>query len=77
MIVSEKSNQEIFFELIKSTYDIMEDDQRLRNSIDNFEKQRGEYPVRREFTYYDVHLNNADEKIKSAVSELGFNLKNN
>lgn len=72
---SGKSNQEIFFELINSTYDILEDNKRLRNSVSDFEKQRGEYPIRREFTYYDVHLNNADEKIKSAISELGFNLK--
>jgi len=68
-----KLNQEIFFELIKSTYDILEDDKRLRNSVKDFEKLRGEYPVRREFTYYDVHLTHADESIRSAVSELGFN----
>lgn len=72
-----KTNQEIFFELIKSTYDIMGDDQRLRNSVSDFEKQRGEYPVRRECTYYDVQLSNANEQIKSAITELGFNLKNN
>lgn len=70
-----KSNQEIYFELITSTYDILEDDQRLRKSVFDFEKQREEYPVRREFNYYDVHLINADESIRSAVNELGFNLK--
>ena len=70
-----KSKQEILYECINSTYDIMEDDHRLRKSISDFEKQRAEYPVRREFNYFEVHLNNADESINSAIGELGFNLK--
>ena len=73
-----KSKQEVFFESVTSTYDIIQDDQRLRNSVASFEIQRAEYPTRREFNYYDVHLNNAEEKIHKAISELGFNLiKNN
>ena len=72
-----KSKQEILYECINSTYDIMEDDRRLRKSISDFEKQRAEYPVRREFNYFEVHLNNADESINSAIGELGFNLIKN
>lgn len=70
-----KSNQDFFFELLTATYDILEDDKRLRNSISDFEKLRSEYPVRREFNYYNVHLNNTDESLNSAVNELGFNYK--
>jgi erythronate-4-phosphate dehydrogenase len=72
-----KSKQEIFFECINYTYNIIEDDQRLRKSVASFERQRAEYPIRREFNYYDVQLNNAEESIKKAIIELGFNLKNN
>jgi erythronate-4-phosphate dehydrogenase len=71
-----KSKQEIFFECINSTHNIKEDDKRLRESASSFERQRAEYPVRREFNYYDVHLNNAEESIKKAINDLGFNIKN-
>lgn len=69
-----KSKQEILYECINSTYDIIEDDQRLRNLVTDFEKQRAEYPVRREFNYYDVHLYNTDQSMQRAINELGFNL---
>jgi erythronate-4-phosphate dehydrogenase len=72
-----KSTQEVIFDCIISTYDIAEDDIKLRNSVSDFERQRAEYPVRREFNYYDVHLCNADGLISSVISELGFNLKIN
>lgn len=39
---------------ILKTYDIIEDDKRLRENPDNFEKQRGSYPVRREFNIWEV-----------------------
>jgi erythronate-4-phosphate dehydrogenase len=70
----EKTAQEVIFDCIISTYDIAEDDKRLRSSVTGFERQRTEYPVRREFDYYDVQLRNADELINSAISGLGFNL---
>lgn len=71
-----KSKQDIFFDCITSTYNILEDDWRLRNSTKDFEKQRAEYPVRREFNYYNVHLINTYDSIKSAISELGFKINN-
>lgn len=71
---ADKSKQEVLFESIDSTYNIIQDDERLRNSVASFEKQRAEYPIRREFNYYNVHLKNAEEKVQKAISELGFNL---
>jgi len=44
-----KSNRQILAEAILATYDIRQDDARLRESVATFEKQRGYYPVRREF----------------------------
>lgn len=72
----DKSKQEVLYECVASSYNILEDDWRLRNSMHNFEKQRSEYPTRREFNFYNVQLTNASESIKHSVSELGFNLNN-
>jgi erythronate-4-phosphate dehydrogenase len=69
-----KSTQGVIYDCIISTYNIAEDDKRLRNSVVEFEKQRAEYPIRREFNYYDAHLYNADESMQRALTELGFNL---
>jgi erythronate-4-phosphate dehydrogenase len=70
---SGKSRQEIFFEVINSTYNIAEDDKRLRNDVSNFEQHRTDYPVRREFSFYNVRLLGADKSLHKALSELGFN----
>lgn len=70
-----KSRQEIFFECINSTYNICEDDKRLRSEVTNFEEQRTEYVTRREFNFYNVHLLHADKSMQEAINELGFNLR--
>ncbi len=69
-----KSVHEVIYDCIISTYNIAEDDNKLRNLVAEFESQRAEYPIRREFNYYDVLLTNADESINSAINELEFNL---
>lgn len=69
-----KSNQEILTEVILSTYDITKDDAALRKSVDTFEKQRNEYPVRREFSYYQVKLLNGNYKLNIMLTELGLDI---
>jgi erythronate-4-phosphate dehydrogenase len=69
-----KSIQEIFYEAVTSSYKIIEDDKRLRDSIDTFEKQRGNYPVRREFPFYKVKTKNCTTDIEKKLRELGFQL---
>lgn len=69
-----KTNQQILTEVILYTYDIKSDDSILRASVETFEKQRGSYPIRREFPYYEVELRNGNNEIKKTVKELGFNL---
>ncbi len=69
-----KSDQEILSEIILSTYDVLKDDDALRKSIDTFEKQRNEYPVRREFSYYYIKLHNGNPDLEMTLSKLGFNL---
>ena len=67
-----KSIYEIFHELIISTYSIQKDDQRLRIKPNEFEKQRENYPVRREFPYYNVKLIRADNLQRKKIEGLGF-----
>lgn len=69
-----KTKQEILTALILATYPITEDSKRLKNSPETFEKQRGDYPVRREFPTYQVKCTNVPDTILAVIEELGFNL---
>jgi erythronate-4-phosphate dehydrogenase len=71
-----KSNQEIFYKAIRSSYEIIRDDEILRNSIETFEKQRGNYPIRREFPFYKIKAENCNDKIKKLLKELSFQINN-
>lgn len=58
---------------ILRTYNIMEDDARLRIKPEDFEKQRGGYPLRREFHLWTIvpHAT-TDPRTLEMLSELGF-----
>jgi erythronate-4-phosphate dehydrogenase len=54
------------------------DSDKLRSSPETFEKQRGDYPLRREFPCYSVAVKSGSDinpEIISALRELGFNIK--
>ena len=68
------SQQAIFVRLVRHTYDILADDRRLRESPRTFEKQRGEYPLRREFPAYIVRLQNANADARTLARDLGFSI---
>jgi erythronate-4-phosphate dehydrogenase len=70
----DKSLQEIFFDLVKQTYDIRADDYSLKSLPDKFENYRGNYPVRREFSAYQIMIENYSEKDKIALIRAGFNI---
>ncbi len=67
-----KSRQEILSEAILYTYDVLSDSDALRASLESFEKQRGDYPVRREFTAFNLRLLNGDQKTADCLSRIGF-----
>ena len=67
-----KTEDEIFSSAILSTYNIIEDDKRLRSSAHTFEKQRGDYPVRREFPYYSLKLSNCEKAIQEKLYQIKF-----
>ena len=66
--------QEVLSEAVLHTYNVMEDDEALRQNPELFEKLRGDYPVRREFSAFTVHLANGTTKQAKALSDLGFKL---
>lgn len=57
---------------ILKTYNVLEDDTRLRNNPEMFEKQRGNYPLRREFPIWKVKLANAGSETVNLVRKIGF-----
>jgi erythronate-4-phosphate dehydrogenase len=64
--------QKIACKLVSRTYDILADDQRLRNSPHTFEQQRATYPLRREFPAFTAKLFDAGNDIHSMVRQIGF-----
>jgi Phosphoglycerate dehydrogenase and related dehydrogenases len=69
-----KSMTELFAEIVWYTYAIADDDRRLRLSVADFEKQRGAYPVRREFQAYTIQLHRGNSHQSDFLKGLGFNL---
>jgi erythronate-4-phosphate dehydrogenase len=69
-----KTREDVLLEAIRATYDIEADDSRLRKSVETFETQRGNYPVRREFFAYRIQAANASDATTDALKSLGFQL---
>jgi erythronate-4-phosphate dehydrogenase len=69
-----KTDETIVREAINITYNITDDNDRLRFSPSDFEKQRGDYPLRREFPSYTVKLKGGAEKTQIMLRDLGFNI---
>ncbi|OFY61433.1 MAG: erythronate-4-phosphate dehydrogenase [Bacteroidetes bacterium RBG_13_42_15] len=67
-----KTSEEIVRKAVNHTYNIVEDDVRLRFDPSRFEKERENYPVRREFSYYSINLNDGNEEAEKLLRDLGF-----
>lgn len=67
-----KDQEDVIREAVFQTYNISEDDIKLRFSPSDFEKQRGEYPVRREFPSFNINLIAGTKKIQKMFENLGF-----
>jgi erythronate-4-phosphate dehydrogenase len=67
-----KSEEDIYYEAVNHTYNIYEDSSRFRNSPPDFEKLRGDYPLRREFSSYNVDLKDGSDKIRNMLDTIGF-----
>jgi erythronate-4-phosphate dehydrogenase len=69
-----KSDDEIIREAIVHTYNIDEDNNRFRLSPSEFEKLRGNYPLRREFSSFAINLIRGNSKTRQTLKNLGFKL---
>jgi erythronate-4-phosphate dehydrogenase len=69
---SGKSTEEILRRAVFHGYNIIEDDIRLRFDPTRFEKERENYPVRREFSSYTIDLKDGNEEIVKLLKSLGF-----
>lgn len=71
---SQASLQTLVWDLYQQTYNVKMDDQRLRNAPGSFEKQRGDYPLRREAPAYSVRLFQGYKEIISLLENLEFSV---
>lgn len=69
-----KSAMEIVAQAILHTYNVRTDDKLLRENPLEFENQRGNYPVRREFHAYTVCPKNVNKSTLEMLKKLRFNL---
>ncbi|MFZ4398175.1 MAG: 4-phosphoerythronate dehydrogenase [Kiritimatiellia bacterium] len=75
-----RSDEDVLREAVLAVYDILADDQRLRASCapdaatcaKAFDRQRKEYPMRREFAATAVRLSHASAALQRKFRELGF-----
>lgn len=67
-----KSTQEIVSAAILHSYDIRTDDTLFRSQPADFEKQRGDYPVRREFSAFTVEAVNVPTETLELLQQIGF-----
>jgi erythronate-4-phosphate dehydrogenase len=67
-----KSDEDIIRRAVFHTYDITQDDINLRFSPSDFEKQRSDYPLRREFPSYKITLTGGTNRVQKMLEALGF-----
>lgn len=69
-----KTGHEIIGQAVLHTYHILDDSKRLKESPSTFEKQRGDYPVRREFPSYTIQAINVLSNILNKLQKMGFKI---
>jgi erythronate-4-phosphate dehydrogenase len=71
---SRRDEESVIAEAVLTTYNIEQDDEALRVHPDQFEKLRGDYPLRREFPVYQVRAANVNEDTVEKLSRIGFEI---
>ncbi len=69
-----RAEEEILREAVLFTYDIREDDKRLRENPDDFETLRGDYPVRREFPVFTIQHKHTSKETLEKLKQIGFKI---
>lgn len=71
-----KTLEQVLSEAILYTYRVQDDSDALRCSLSDFERLRGDYPVRREPTAFTVELSGSTDQMRERLSKFGFNIIN-
>ena len=71
---ADKSLQDVLTEAVLHTYDVSQDSNALRGALDQFERLRGDYPVRREFPAFTVLLKDGTPEMADRLAQIGFNV---
>ena len=69
-----KTDEAVIMEAVMHTYNIDEDNINLRFSPPDFEKQRGNYRLRREFPAFNVSLAQGSKQARMVLKGLGFRI---
>ena len=72
---SHKSILTILHEAFVKSYDIMQDDSKLRSSPSSFESIRNHYPTRREFPAFHIKLASPHPQAQRLLTDLGFSVE--
>jgi len=84
VVLDANKNDELkLYNLLRTAYDIEEDDKRMRNMLkvkreereDYFDRLRKEYSVRREFSNYIVKLRESEQHLKKILESLRFKVR--
>ena len=67
-----RTDEEVFYEAVTHTYPIEADSVRLKTSPETFERQRGDYWIRREFPCFRLRLTGASRRMEEGLRRLGF-----
>lgn len=70
-----KSDNDIIWEAVFHTYNIEDDDRKLRCNPADFEMLRGDYPLRREFPSYIINLKGGNKKVLKTLDDMGFRIE--
>ncbi len=72
MDVTSMEMQEVLLDVVNRSYNVMEDDRRLRESPERFEELRGTYPIRREARAFQVRIINDQAGAGTVLEKLGY-----
>ncbi|MDR0572805.1 MAG: 4-phosphoerythronate dehydrogenase [Tannerella sp.] len=72
-----KNNEQVIYEAVTHAYPIWEDSERLKNSPETFEEQRGGYWIRREFKNFTIKPENVNAETLESLKNIGFKIAPN
>lgn len=67
-----KSDEDVMREAVLHSYNIEDDSLRLKHAPSEFEGQRGDYPLRREFPAYTIIVKGGTRNTRMMLRDLGF-----